>query len=76
MPPLCGLTSGARSVPGIQTCEPWAAKVEDTNLTTTSPGWPGLMYLQFFKYAFLLGYLISNFLIYNVFLISVLHVRC
>ena len=30
-----------RSTPGIQTCEPWAAKLEHENLTTTPPGWAG-----------------------------------
>ena len=40
MPPLHGLVSGARSAPGIQTCEPWATEAERVNLTTVPPGWP------------------------------------
>ena len=40
MPPQCGLRSGARSAPGIQTCEPWASEVDQANLTTTPLGWP------------------------------------
>ena len=39
MLPQHGLTRGARSTPRIQTCEPWAAKVESMNLTTTPPAW-------------------------------------
>ena len=38
-PPQHGLMSSARSAPGIQTCEPWAAKVESANLTTMPLGW-------------------------------------
>ncbi|XP_046538622.1 uncharacterized protein LOC124250600 [Equus quagga] len=35
-----GLTSSARSTPGIHTCKPRTAEVEPTNLTTTPLGWP------------------------------------
>ena len=34
------LVSSVRSMPGIQTCEPWATKVEHRNSTATPPGWP------------------------------------
>ena len=40
MPPQCGLTSGARSTPKIQTCEPWAAEAELVNLTITHQASP------------------------------------
>ena len=40
MPPQCGVMSGARSVPGIQTCESWAGEVQCMNLTTRPLGWP------------------------------------
>ena len=39
-PPQSGLTSSARSTPGIHTCKPRTAEVEPTNLTTTPLGWP------------------------------------
>ena len=38
MPLQHGLTSGARSVPRIQNCEPQTAEAEHTNLTTRPPG--------------------------------------
>ena len=37
--------SGARSVPRIRTCEPWATKAEHTNLTTTPLGHPSFSFL-------------------------------
>ena len=43
MLPQHGLTCGARSAPGIQTQEPWAAKVEGVNLTTMPLGGPYFM---------------------------------
>uniref|UniRef100_A0A9L0RMZ8 Membrane associated ring-CH-type finger 2 n=1 Tax=Equus caballus TaxID=9796 RepID=A0A9L0RMZ8_HORSE len=39
-PPQRGLTSGARSTPGIRTCEPRAAEREHANLTIVPPGQP------------------------------------
>ena len=40
MLPQHGLMSGARSMAGIQTHEPWAGEAERVNLTTTPLGWP------------------------------------
>ena len=40
LPPQRGLTSDARSTPGIRNCEPWATKAERVNLTTIPPGRP------------------------------------
>ena len=39
-PPQHGLTSIARSAPGIRAFEVQAAETECTNLTTAPPGWP------------------------------------
>ena len=43
MLPQRGLTSGARSVPGIRTCKAWAAEVEVMNLTSAPLGLPRKM---------------------------------
>ena len=40
MPPEHGLMSSATSMPGVQTCEPWATDAEHMNLTTIPPGQP------------------------------------
>ena len=50
-PPQCGLMSGARSAPGIQTCEPQAAKAECVNLTTMPAGGPPCFWLFVVDYA-------------------------
>ena len=47
-----GLTSSARSAPGIRTCKPWATKVEGVNLTTMPLGQP-LPCFYIFKCVFL-----------------------
>ena len=46
MPPQHGLTSVARSTPGIQSCESQATAVESVNLTTVQLGQP-LSYITF-----------------------------
>ena len=43
-----------RSVPGIQTHENWATKVEGTNWTATPPGGPLFFYFLHFKMLLLL----------------------
>ena len=47
MLPQCGFTSGARSTPGMATCESWATEAELMNLTATPPG--QLLSVHFYK---------------------------
>ena len=63
MPPQHSLTSGARSVPRIQTCEPWVAKAEHTHLTMRPLGWP--TYLSFWECFHVLN-LFSTSLIFSL----------
>ena len=52
-PPQHSLMSGCRSVPGIQTWEPWATEAECANLTTVLLGQPltSLLRANFFRSA-------------------------